>query len=102
MGDRITTHHYYVDQRGSNWLNEWKYFRVTSIYGMHIETCEVEFPSLKDIGPPVQHAWIVGLASAWDIKGEHLAQLGIDQENAILFGSASYDENGNFMALMKP
>ena len=96
------THHYYVDQRGTAWLNEWKYFRVTSISNMHIETCEIEFPSLKDIGPATQHPWIVGLASAWDIKGQHLVTLGIDQNNAILFGSVTYDEKGNFMPLKPP
>jgi len=77
---------FYLDKQDSDWTNTWKYYRVTSVYQMHIETCEVEFPSLKDKGVPTQHAWIVGLASAYDIKGKHLIGLGIDQDRAILIG----------------
>jgi hypothetical protein len=51
-----------------------------------------------DKGVPTQHALIVGLASAWDIKGEHLAALDIDQEHAVLIGVVVRDQNGNLIA----
>jgi hypothetical protein len=71
--------------------SDWKYYRVTSVYQMHIETCEVEFPSFRDKGVPTQHAWIVGLASAYDIKGSHLNTLGIDQDRARLIGMVVHE-----------
>jgi hypothetical protein len=77
---------YYLDTQNSDMTNDWKYFRVSPIFGMHIEVCEVSFPSFRDMGVPVQHAWIVGLASAYDIKGQHLRTLGIDQDRAIMIG----------------
>ena len=77
---------YYVDKRNSNVTNNWKYYRVTSVGKISIETCEVEFPSLKDKGAPTQHPWIVGLAAAHEIKGRHLKTLGIRQDSAILIG----------------
>ena len=98
----ITTHLYYLDDRGSSLVNDWKYYRVSTVYGLHIETCEIDFPSLKDRGVATQHPWIVGLASAYDIKGKHLATLGIDQDRAIWFGMVSYDENGEMLELRRP
>ena len=93
-----TIHLYYLDNHGNSaWTNQWKYYRVTTVHGLHIETCEVEFPTLKDKGVPTQHPLIVGLASAYNIKGKHLASLGIDQEHAILIGMVALDENGNVM-----
>jgi hypothetical protein len=77
---------YYLDKRDSDLTNDWKYFRVTAIEQMHIEVCEVEFPTLTDKGVATDHAWIVGLASAYDIKGKHLKSLGIDQDRAIIIG----------------
>jgi len=83
---------YYLDRINSSITSDWRYYRVRPIYGMHIETCEVEFPSLKDKGVPTQHPFIVGLASAHDIKGQHLKALGIDQERAILIGLAARED----------
>jgi hypothetical protein len=34
----------------SNFINDWKYYRVTAIAQSNIEVCEVEFPSLRDSG----------------------------------------------------
>jgi hypothetical protein len=78
---------FYLDKSASeDWTNLWKYYRVTTIGQVSIEVCEVEFPSWNDKGIPIQHPWVIGIASAHDIKGEHLRTLGIDQEQAILIG----------------
>ena len=77
---------YYLDDLGTNVTSDWKYYRVSPKHQIHIEVCEVAFPSLKDKGVPIQHAWIVGLAAAHEIKGKHLETLGIDQERARLIG----------------
>jgi hypothetical protein len=82
---------FYVDQKTSDWTNEWQYYRVSSVYGISIETCEVDFPSLKDKGVPTQHPWIIGLASAHDIKGKHLSTLGINQDRAVLMGMVVHE-----------
>ena len=82
---------FYVDKKSSDWTNEWKYYRVSSVYGISIETCELDFPSLKDRGVPTQHPWIIGLASAHDIKGKHLSTLGIDQDRAVLIGMVVHE-----------
>jgi hypothetical protein len=86
MGDRWEIDLYYLDKQDSLSTNDWKYYRVRPVYQMHIETCEVEFPSLADRGAATQHPFIVELASAHDIKGKHLQTLGIDQNRAILIG----------------
>ncbi len=42
-------------------------------------------------GTPIQHPWIIGLASAHDIKGKHLSTLGIDQDRAVLIGMVVHE-----------
>jgi hypothetical protein len=84
---------FYLDRQNTNVTSDWRYYRVRPIYQMHIETCEVEFPSFKDKSTPTQHPWIVELASAHDIKGKHLASLGIDQDRSILIGIVVQPEN---------
>ena len=62
-----------MDQKGSAWTNEWKYYPVSTIYERAIETCEVEFPSLKDKRVPTQHLWIVGFRPIWRRPMAYLA-----------------------------
>jgi hypothetical protein len=76
----------YLDNHGSNFTGDWKYYRVTPVFGMHIETCEVQFPSLTDKGVATQTPFIVGLPSAYDIKAVLLKSMGIDQDRAVLIG----------------
>ena len=86
MGDKWDYDLYYLDKQDSDQTSDWKYYRVRPVYQMHIETCEVEFPALTDKGPATQHPFIVGLASAHDIKEQHMKTLGINQECAVLIG----------------
>ena len=88
----------YLDNRNSPMTNDWKYYRVSPIAAIHIEVCEVEFPTLEDKGVPTQHAWIVGLHAAHDIKGKHLKTLGIDQDNSIMIGLVVRDEKGKVVS----
>jgi hypothetical protein len=50
----------YVDKNNdSNFINDWKYYRVTPIAQSNIEVCEVEFPSLRDkvLRPKLPVSW---------------------------------------------
>ena len=76
----------YLDKCDSNCTSDWKYYRVTPLFGVHIETCELRFPKFEDIGIPIQTPFVVGQASAYDIKGTLLRHDGIAQERATLIG----------------
>ena len=76
----------YLDNHNSNFTGDWKYYRVTPIFGIHIEVCEVTFPKLEDKGVPTQTPFIVGLAKAYDIKQVLLNAMGIDQDRAVWIG----------------
>jgi hypothetical protein len=78
----------YVDKNNdSNFLSEWRYYRVTPIAPSNVEVCEVEFPSLADKGVPTQTPGVVGLASAHAINVALLEKsYGIVHEEAVLIG----------------
>ena len=78
----------YVDKNNdSNFINDWKYYRVTPVAQANIEVCEVEFPSFLDKGVATQTRGIVGLASANDINVKLLQKsYGIVHEQAVLIG----------------
>jgi hypothetical protein len=80
---------FYVDKNNdSNFLNDWKYYRVTPIAQMNIEVCEVDFPSLRDKGTPIQTPGIVGLPSAHEKNVTLLdKRYGIIHERAVLIGA---------------
>ena len=72
----------FLDKCDSNCTADWKYYRVTPLFGIHIETCELKFPKFEDVGIPIQTPFVVGLASAYDIKQALLGHSGIDQDRA--------------------
>ncbi len=88
----------YLDDRNTSMTTDWKYYRVSPIAKIHIEVCEVEFPTLKDKGVPTQHPFIVGLTAAERINRVHLKTLGIDQDHAILIGTVIRDEKGEIIS----
>jgi hypothetical protein len=76
----------YVDKHDSSLTNDWKYYRVTPIAQVHIEICEVTWPTFADKGVPIQSPFVVGLKAAERINEDVLRGKGILQDRAILIG----------------